>query len=133
MGLGRDETPRVRCTKVTNDGRGGSTFEEVEVSQASTPYVENVPPLLVSAAMAATGVIFVTTPPEVRETKPHPAPRRQFAVVLEGQAEIVTTDGDKRTFTPGTFALFEDVDGLGHITNVVSPNPLTIMAVSIAD
>jgi hypothetical protein len=31
------------------------------------------------------------------------------------------------------FALFEDVDGLGHITNVVSPNPLTIMAVSIAD
>ena len=133
MGLGRDETPRVRCIKITNDGRGGSTFEEVEISQASTTYAENVPPLLVSAATAATGVIFVTTPPEVRETKPHPAPRRQFVVVLDGQAEIMTTDGDKRTFAPGMFALFEDVDGLGHITNVVSPTPLTIMAVSIAE
>jgi hypothetical protein len=133
MGVGGDETPRVRCIKITNDGRGGSTFEEFEVSQASTPYVENVPPLLVSAAIAAAGVTFVTTPPEVRETKPHPAPRRQFAVVLEGQAEIVTTDGDQRTFSPGMFALFEDVDGQGHITNVVSPTPLTIMAVSVAD
>jgi hypothetical protein len=123
----------VRCIKITNDGRGGSTFEEVEVAQTSTPYVENVPPLLVSAAIAAERVIFVTTPPEVRETKPHPAPRRQFAVVLDGEAEIVTSDGDKRMFSPGMFALFEDVDGLGHITNVVSPTSLTIMAVSIAD
>lgn len=133
MGLGGDETPLVRCVKITSDGRGGSTFEEVEVSQASTPYVENVAPLLVSAAIAATGVIFVTTPPGVRATKPHPAPLRQFAVVLEGEAEIVTTDGDKRTLSPGMCALFEDVDGLGHITNIVSPTPLTFMAVSIAD
>jgi uncharacterized cupin superfamily protein len=123
----------VRCVKVTNDGRGGSRFEEVELPQGSTPYVENTPALLVSATVAATGLVFVTTPPEVRETKPHPAPRRQFAVVLEGQAEIVTSDGDKRTLTPGMFALFEDVDGLGHITNVVSPIPLSFMAVSIAD
>ena len=123
----------MRYVKITNDGRGGSRFEEVELPQGSTPYVENTPPLLVSATVAATGVIFVTTPPEVRETKPHPAPRRQFAVVLEGEAEIVTTDGDERTFTPGMFALFEDVDGLGHTTNVVSPTPLTFMAVSIAD
>ena len=123
----------MRCIKIANDGRGGSRFEEVELPQASTPYVENTPPLLVSAAVAATGVIFVTTPSEVRETKPHPAPLHQFAVVLEGQAEIVTSDGDKRTFTPGMVALFEDVDGLGHITNVVSSTPLTFMAVSIAD
>jgi len=45
----------------------------------------------------------------------------------------VTTDGDKRTIMPGMCALFEDVDGVGHITNVVSPTPLTFMAVSIAD
>ena len=123
----------VRCTKITVDGRGGSRFEEVEISQAATTYAENVPPLLVSAAVAATGVIFVTTPPEVRETTPHPAPQRQFAVVLEGQAEIVTTDGDKRTFSPGMFALIEDVDGLGHIMNVVSTTALTFMAVPIGE
>ena len=58
--------------------------------------------------------------------------RRQFVVVLDGQAEVVTTDGDKRTVTPGMVAV-EAVDGEGHITNVVSPTPFTFMAVSIAD
>ena len=38
----------MRYTKITNDGFGGSRFEEVEVPQATTPYAENVPPLLVS-------------------------------------------------------------------------------------
>ena len=133
MGLGRDETPVVRCTKITVDGRGGSRFEEVEISRLRRRTPGTCQPLLVSAAVAATGVIFVTTPPEVRETTPHPAPQRQFAVVLEGQAEIVTTDGDKRTFSPGMFALIEDVDGLGHVMNVVSTTTLTFMAVPIAD
>jgi len=39
----------------------------------------------------------------------------------------------RETFSPGMFSLFEDVDGLGHILDVVSPTPLTIMALSIAD
>src|SRR5215203_1674581 len=105
---GRGETALVRYTKITTDRRGGARFEEVEVPQASTPFAENVPPVLVSAAMAATSVVFVTTPSDVRETQPHTAPQRQFGVVLEGAVEIETSDGDKRTFTPGVVALVED-------------------------
>ena len=101
--------------------------------QASAPFAENVPPVLVSAAMAATSVVFVTTPLEVRETQPHPAPRRQFGVVLEGAVEIETSDGDKRTFAPGMVALVEDLDGQGHVLRVVSPTPATLMFVPIAD
>ena len=101
--------------------------------QATTPYVANAPPVLVSAAIAATSVVFVTTPPDVRDTEPHPAPRRQFGVVLEGEVEIETTDGDKRTFAPGMVALVEDVDGQGHVLRVVSPTPVTLMCVPIAD
>jgi hypothetical protein len=123
----------VRYVKITNDDRGGSRFEEVEVPQATVPYTENVAPLLVSAEVATTGVIFVTTPPEVREGKPHTPPRRQFVVVLEGEVEVETSDGDKRSFTPGMLALVEDVGGQGHITRVVSPTPWTFMALPIAD
>ena len=119
--------------KITNDGRGGSRFEEVELFQAASTYIENLPPLFVSAAIAATGAVFVTTPPEVRETQPHPPPQRQFVVVLEGALEVETTDGDKRTFTPGMLALVEDLDGQGHTTTVVSPTPATFMAVTIAN
>ena len=71
-----------------------------------------------SASSTPSGVIFVTTPPEVRETKPHPASRRQFAVVLEVQAEIVTTDGDMRTFSPGMVAPSETwMDGAASRTS----------------
>jgi hypothetical protein len=124
----------MRLTKITNDLRGGSRFEEVEIAQATTPYAESVPPMLVSAAMAATGgVVFVTTPAEVRETEPHPAPRRQLIVVLEGELEGETTDGDKRTVGPGMVVLVEDVGGRGHVTRVVSPTPATFMAIPLAD
>ena len=123
----------MRYTKITTDRRGGSRFEEVEVQQTSKPFAENVPPVLVSAVMAATSVVFVTTPSEVRETQPHPAPQRQFGVVLEGAVEIETSDGDKRTFAPGMVALVEDVDGQGHVLRVVSPTPATLMFVPIAD
>jgi hypothetical protein len=124
----------VRYTRITNDGRGGSKFEEVEVPQATTPYATNLPPLRVSAATPVTGgVVFVTTPPEVRDTQSHPPPRRQFVVILEGAFEVETTDGDKWTFTPGMVALVDDVDGQGHVTRIVSPAPATLMAVPIAD
>ena len=123
----------MRCVKITNDDRGGSKFEDVEVPQAVVPYTENVAPLLVSAEMPAAGFVIVTTPPDVRETKPHPPPGRQFVVVLDGAVEVETTNGDKRTFGPGAFALVEDVGGKGHITRVISPTPWTFMAIPIAD
>jgi hypothetical protein len=122
----------MQYTKVTDDAHGGSTIEEVEVGQSEMPYAANVPPLLVSGAIPATGVVFVTTPPEVRETEPHPAPRRQFVVMLEGEIEVETTDGERRSFAPGMVALVEDVDGRGHVSTVRSPGPATFMAIPLA-
>jgi hypothetical protein len=42
--------------------------------------------------------VFVTTPDDLRDTAPHPAPRRQFVIVLDGDFEIETTDGESRVF-----------------------------------
>ena len=75
----------------------------------------------------------MTTPPEVRESPPHPPPQRQFVVVLEGALEVETTDGQKRTFAPAMIVLVEDVVGQGHVTNVISPTLFIIMPVAIAD
>jgi hypothetical protein len=128
-----DETALMRFPKVTGDGGGGSRFEELDVPQAKTPYTENVPPMLVSEALAATAAVFVTLPAEVRQIEPHPAPRRQLVVVLDGQFEIETTDGDKRNLTPGMIALVEDVEGRGHTTTVRSAGPATFLAIPLED
>jgi hypothetical protein len=123
----------MRFPKVTGDGGGGSRFEELDVPQAKTPYAENVPQLLVSEALAATAAVFVTVPAEVRQIEPHPAPRRQLVVVLDGEFEIGTTDGDKRALTPGMIALVEDVEGRGHTTTVRSAGPATFLAIPLED
>jgi hypothetical protein len=121
----------MRFPKVTDDGSGGTRFDEFDVPQAETPYAENVPPLLISAALAGTGAVFVTVPVEVRETERHPAPRRQFVVVLEGQFEIGTTDGEKRSLSPGMIALMDDVGTRGHTTTVGSTGPATFLAIPL--
>jgi hypothetical protein len=123
----------MRFPKVTSDGDGGSRFEELDVPQATAPYAENAPPVLVSEALAANAAVFVTLPADVRQIEPHPAPRRQLVVVLDGEFEIGTTDGDTRTLTPGMIALVEDVEGRGHTTTVRSAGPATFLAIPLAN
>src|SRR5262245_17549 len=48
----------------------------------------------------------------------HPAPRRQFVIILSGQLEIGLGDGSKHIFGPGDARLVEDTTGKGHTTKV---------------
>ena len=49
----------------------------------------------------------------------HPAPRRQFVIILSGQLEIGLGDGSKHVFGPGAARLVEDTTGKGHTTRVL--------------
>ena len=113
----------MRFLKVTGDGSGGSRFEDVEVAQAETPHTDNTPPLLVSPATAASGFACDTLPPDVRETGWHPPPHRQCIVILDGDVELETTDGERRRFQPGQRLLVEDLEGRGHVTRVLTDGP----------
>jgi hypothetical protein len=118
--------------KVTDDGADGSRFVDVHLEQVVGSYTTNVPALPVSEEFPATGVVFATMA-EVRETDWHPPPRRQFVVIVEGELEIATTDGAKRTFLPGAVVLVEDLAGRGHKTTVSSSGPATWMGIPLAD
>jgi hypothetical protein len=52
---------------------------------------------------------------------PHPSPRRQLFVYLEGTSEITAGDGEARLFGPGSVLLAEDIWGSGHSSRVVEP------------
>ena len=49
----------------------------------------------------------------------HPAPRRQFVIILSGRLEIGLGDGSKHVFGPGDAWLVEDTTGQGHTTGGV--------------
>ena len=53
----------------------------------------------------------------------HPAPRRQFVIILSGQLEIGLGDGSRQVFGPGDARLVEDTTGKGHTTRVHGGEP----------
>lgn len=122
----------MQITSVVMSEDGGSRFVDIDVEQSEALFAENVPPLLVSGPLPAEHVVFVTTPWDlVGDTRPHPAPRRQLVIFLDGEAEIETTDGERRTFPPGGVVLVEDISGRGHVTGFKGPTSWVAVPLSV--
>jgi quercetin dioxygenase-like cupin family protein len=68
------------------------------------------------------GIQFLYQPPGF-VIDMHPAPRRQYVITLQGQAEIILGDGTSLIFGAGDALLAEDITGEGHITRIVGDIP----------
>jgi hypothetical protein len=62
----------------------------------------------------------------------HPAPRRQFVIILSGQLEIGLSDGSTHVFGPGDARLVEDTTGRGHTTRVHGNQPCVTATIPLA-
>ena len=107
----------MRITRIAADSAGESYFEEIEVAlQPGGPLGRMSEPLPVDSMI-------------LRENDPgydydwHTAPRRQYIVMLEGEVEISTSDGQTRIFGPGEIVLVEDTEGRGHKSRSPSGKP----------
>ncbi len=78
----------------------------------------------------ATQLGFVRIPAGYRSDW-HPAPRKQYVMVLSGKLEVEAGDGERREFTPGTVLLVTDVDGRGHRTNALGTEDVFLVWVPI--
>jgi hypothetical protein len=63
----------------------------------------------------------------------HPAPRRQFVIILSGQLEIGCGDGSKQVFGPGDARLVEDTTGKGHTSRQVGNEPCVTATIPLAN
>lgn len=99
---------------------GGSAFADGELELDERLIVEGMP-ALVGALPSATGVVYLQGGPFV--TGAHPAPRKQWVIMLRGAVEVEVSDGSTRTFGAGDLLLVEDVTGSGHSTRTVGEPP----------
>jgi len=76
-----------------------------------------------SAALAPVAGIMFRETPAGNFLDWHPAPRRQWVIILSGELEIGLGDGSVRRFGPGDARLVEDTTGRGHTTRVVGARP----------
>ena len=60
----------------------------------------------------------------------HPAPRRQFVVLLTGAVEVTVSDGETRPFGPGSVFLVEDTAGAGHRTRALESDECLFVTVA---
>ena len=102
-------------TRVYSDSNGDSRFEAMEISLEEAGNIGSL-----SGKIPVSWVVF-------REVEPtydwsfHTAPQKQYIILLDGEIEIETSLGDKRTFGAGEVLLMEDTTGKGHKTRNLQP------------
>jgi hypothetical protein len=103
----------ARCVRLFSDAAGDSHFEDIDLPMSSVEYAPPAPALHLSTPLAATNVSWLRFPADWNDDA-HPSPRRQLFVVLAGEVEGWTSNGDRRTFAAGDCLLMEDTSGKGH-------------------
>ena len=63
----------------------------------------------------------------------HPAPQRQFVIILSGRLQIGFEDGSTKVFGPGDARLVEDTTGVGHTTIALGDEPCITATIGLRD
>ena len=115
--------------RITVDPDGRSVFEDVELPTTRRPSGISSAIAEVTQAVPVGGLVFRRVIVEHEDDRPHVAPRRQFVIHLQGEAEIEVSGGSTRQVGPGVVVLVEDTWGDGHITRRLGTAPrVTLMA-----
>ena len=62
----------------------------------------------------------------------HPAPRKQFVLIIQGTLQIETSNGEQRQFSSGSVFLVTDIEGTrGHKTSVVGKEDVFVAVLAI--
>ena len=104
------------------DDQGKAHWEAIDVSKT--------PDWL--KGLDVTRMTFGTRAPGVMQDW-HPAPQRQFVMILSGRLEIGFEDGSKKEFGPGDLRLVEDTTGKGHTTVALGNEPCVTATVALKD
>lgn len=104
-----------KVTRIFSDGNGDSHFEEIEIPLRNDREIG-----FLSDKVPVKAIIFRTVKPDY-DYDFHTAPQRQYIILLDGEIEIETSLGRKRTFKGGEILLMEDTEGKGHKTRNIQP------------
>jgi len=100
----------IKITRVYCDKNGESQFEDIEMPLRNDGEIG-----FLSDKIPVKEIIFRKVKPDY-DYDFHHAPQKQYILLLDGEIEIETSLGQKRTFKGGDILLLEDTWGKGHKT-----------------
>lgn len=115
----------MKITRMYADSAGESHFAELDIALQDGGPIGRL-----SARHPVKSIIFRENDADY-DYDWHCAPQRQYIVMLDGEIEVETSDGEKRRFRGGDIVLAEDVHGRGHRTRTVNNQPRRSLFVTL--
>ena len=117
----------MKITRLYSDKNGESHFEDIDIPLKNSGDIGRLYEIL-----PVTGMMLRENP-GVYNYDWHPAPGKQYIVMLEGMLEVEVSDGERRSFPPGDILLVEDLEGKGHKSRVPDGKPRKSLFIAIGD
>ena len=70
--------------------------------------------------LGAVTTMCVVSFPAGTDAPAHSAPQPYVCIILSGEGEVVTSDGQARRFHPGDLLFCNDLSGQGHMTRAIT-------------
>ena len=120
----------LKHIRMYNDQTGESHLETIEIPQSPANAAPPAPLLHLSTYQLASRCVFYSAQPGWFGDW-HPAPTRQFMVLLSGKVDVETSDGSTVNLVPGDIILVEDTWGKGHRSRNVSDTDFHFFVVQL--
>ena len=115
----------MKITRLYTGDDGLSHFEDIEIPLEPGGSFGKL-----SALFPVTGMIFRETEADY-DYDWHPAPRRQFIIMLDAGVEITVGDGACRIIHAGEVLLAEDTTGRGHKSRALNKRPRQSICITL--
>ncbi len=102
------------------DEQGETHFGVQDLPDREVPFGPPPNPTGQMTDFGAVATMFVFSVPAGTDVPAHNAPQPYVAIILSGEGEVVTSDGEARRFHPGEVLLCNDLTGKGHVTRAIS-------------
>jgi quercetin dioxygenase-like cupin family protein len=102
------------------DERGETHFGVQDVPEREVPFGPPPNPTGQMSDFGAVETMFMFSVPAGTDVPAHNAPQPYIAIILSGEGEVVTSDGEARRFHPGEVLFCNDLTGKGHVTRAIS-------------
>ena len=121
----------MKITRFYTTESGESRFVEIDIPIEQAQQDADGHILRFSSSYPSPNVRFAELP-NGKVQSWHHAPARQIVVVLSGELEVGTTDGQTRRWHVGEAFLADDVTGTGHTTKTIG-GPARVLFAPLPD
>lgn len=122
----------MKCTRLYCDEAGESHFEDIEIELHEVDFAPPAPPMLLSAYTDASRFALLGCPPGWHGDW-HPAPHRQWMLLLSGRVGVEVSDGETRDIKAGAIVLLEDTTGRGHRSWQIGDEPFLFAVIQLPE